>query len=139
MGYSLGDSEEFWLDPPESFRDALKTAPDVVDFLTRLIRASLHLELIINKDSSGNVNFIFQQSIGATKIDISLTPNKELIGSDVKMVEHIYNVVRAIEVDLNSLSDLPRELRRLRIDTACKRLDISQDDFNSVLRNWSKF
>lgn len=139
MGSVAENPGEFWFDPPDSLQEALKVAPNPRDLLARLIRATSQSDVHSVENANGELGFTVHPIHGDGPFDLSLTANNDLKGTSVELIEKVYSVVVAIETKLSSAMYLPSDLRRQRIDAVCKQLHVSNNEFNGIVRNWTKF
>ena len=139
MGQFATNPTDFWIDPPLSLEEALKTHPDPVDLMRKLIRASVQVDVRVDKDGQGQHKFGVRSNLGTSSLDLILTRDRQLLGVDSDNLGKVYAVVREIEIGLAAAMYLPHDQRQQRIDAACARIGVSTDNFSSILRNWSKY
>lgn len=133
---NLGD---FWSDPPPSLDEALVLAPDPLDLITRLARALCGSEVRRSKRPNGEVNFSAELPSQPVGIDLMLTSRNELRGVGIEQIKKVYAVVVAIENELSTAVYFGPEGRRKRVEAVCRRLNLSKEEFNNILRHWTKF
>jgi hypothetical protein len=130
---------DFWIDPPATLDEALVLAPDPVDLVTRLARASSRSDVHRSRRPNGDTDFSGEVPGQDRGIRLLLTSRNELTGAGVEQIRKVYKVAAAIEKELSTAMYLAPEERRKRIEAVCTRLEISRAEFNNILGHWTKF
>lgn len=132
-------SSDFWFDPPETLYEALRRAPSAEDLVLRLLRAISAAEVSVIRNESGERTFLLNSNPGYRGIELTLSDDGEVSGSDLELIEKTYRVVHAIETELDAAVYVPPELRKKRVSSVLTRLGVSKGEFDRVVRNWTKF